>query len=48
LELLRKRFREIDMDAAKKDVLPFLRDPAAVELWSAEFFEGLLPRLKWI
>lgn len=46
LELLRNKFREIDVMAAKKDVLPFLRDPAAVELWSAEFFESLLPRLK--
>ena len=46
LELLRKKFATVDVEAAKKDVLPFLRDPAAVALWSREFFESLLPRLK--
>lgn len=46
LELLRKKFAELDVEAAKRDVSPFLRDPAAVELWSKDFFESLLPRLK--
>lgn len=48
LELLRKKFREIDVEAARREVLPFLRDPAAIELWSREFFESLLSRLKAI
>ena len=48
LELLRKKFAELDVEAAKKDVLPFLKDPAAVELWSPEFFESLLFRLKTV
>lgn len=46
LGLLKKRFAELDLNAAKKEVAPFLRDPATVELWSREFFESLLPRLK--
>ncbi len=46
LELLRKKFSTVDVEAAKKDVLPFLRDPAAVALWSRDFFESLLPRLR--
>lgn len=46
LGLLKKRFAELDVAAAKKEVAPFLRDPAAVELWSREFFQSLLPRLK--
>ena len=48
LGLLRKRFATLDVVAAKKDVLPFLRDPAAVALWSPDFFESLLPRLKTV
>lgn len=48
LELLRKKFAEIDIEAARNEVLPFLRDPAAVTLWSREFFESLLPRLKTV
>lgn len=46
LALLQRKFAELDVEAAKKDVLPFLKDPAAVELWSREFFESLLFRLK--
>ena len=48
LALLRKKFAEVDIEVAKKDVLPFLRDPAAVELWSRDFFESLLLKLKVI
>ncbi|MEK6705261.1 MAG: hypothetical protein AABZ06_05690 [Bdellovibrionota bacterium] len=44
--LLRKKFAEVDFEAAKKDVLPFLKDAAAIALWSREFFESLLSRLK--
>lgn len=43
--LLEKRFAELDIRAAKNDVVPFLRDPKAVDLWSNEFFLSLLPRL---
>ena len=46
LGLLEKKFEHLDVTAAKKEVAPFLRDPAAVDLWSKEFFESLLPRLK--
>jgi predicted nucleotidyltransferase component of viral defense system len=45
LKLLEKKFAEVNVEAAKRDVLPFLRDPAAVALWSQEFFTSLLPRL---
>ena len=46
IDLLEKRFAVVDLAAAKKDVLPFLRDSAAVTLWSNAFFKSLLPRLK--
>lgn len=46
LGLLEKKFEHLDVNAAKKEVAPFLRDSAAVELWSKQFFASLLPRLK--
>lgn len=46
LNLLKKRFGELNVDAAKKEVAPFLRDQASIEVWSREFFESLLLRLK--
>ncbi|MBI4533852.1 MAG: nucleotidyl transferase AbiEii/AbiGii toxin family protein [Candidatus Melainabacteria bacterium] len=46
LELLEKKFAELDITAVKKSVSPFLRDPAVVDLWSREFFLSILSRLK--
>ncbi|MEK6542892.1 MAG: nucleotidyl transferase AbiEii/AbiGii toxin family protein [Elusimicrobiota bacterium] len=46
LGLLREKFAALDVAAAKNDVSPFLKDPSAIELWSKDFFESLLPKLK--
>jgi predicted nucleotidyltransferase component of viral defense system len=46
LTLLEEKFSLLDVELAKKDVLPFVKDPMAVELWSNDFFLSLLPRLK--
>ncbi len=45
LNLLRDKFLRFDVKCAKEDVLPFIKDPQAVEIWSNEFFQSLLPRL---
>jgi predicted nucleotidyltransferase component of viral defense system len=45
IDRLKKKFSELDVDAARKDVLPFLRDPAAVEIWSRKFFDSLTGKL---
>ena len=43
--LLRQRFEDIDYDQAKEDILPFVSDPHALDVWNADFFcsitEGL-------
>ncbi|CAN5457060.1 nucleotidyl transferase AbiEii/AbiGii toxin family protein [soil metagenome] len=44
--LLEAKFSLLDFEMAKKDVLPFVRDAAALELWSTDFFLSLLPLLK--
>ena len=36
--LLRSRFESIDYGQAKADVLPFIRDPHSLDVWSADFF----------
>ena len=40
-ELLCERFKEIDFEAAKKDVRPFIQDERKLDLWSAEFFTAI-------
>ncbi len=46
-KLLISRLEEIDLDVAKQDVYPFLRDPAQVDSWSVDFFRHWINRLKF-
>ena len=46
VDLIENKINEIDFDAAKKDVIDFLKDKSAVDLWSAQFFIELTKRLK--
>ncbi len=48
LQLLKQQFESLDIAAAKKDVIVFLKDPDSIALWSKEFFISLLSRLKFI
>lgn len=45
IALLREKIGQTDFDNAKKDILPFLRDPKSIELWSVNFFLELLTKL---
>jgi predicted nucleotidyltransferase component of viral defense system len=38
---LDERFQSLDFDLVKKDVIPFIKDPGSVALWSAEFFSAV-------
>ena len=38
VEMLEIRFRTIDMNAAKQDVLPFIKDQQELGLWGSDFF----------
>ena len=44
--LLCERFDQIDYAQAKEDVLPFVKDTASLDLWSAEFFKQITEGLK--
>jgi predicted nucleotidyltransferase component of viral defense system len=46
--LLKKRVEEINLEHAKEDVHPFLRDPGQLDLWSVEFFHHWIGQLKFM
>ncbi|HNR95261.1 MAG TPA: nucleotidyl transferase AbiEii/AbiGii toxin family protein, partial [Kiritimatiellia bacterium] len=45
-QLLHDRVQELDVNAARRDVEPFLRNPDSVAVWSTPFFEDLASRLR--
>ncbi len=46
VDILKKRLVETDIEMVKKDVLPFIRDPKEMEIWSNEYFVQLAGMLK--
>jgi len=40
-DLLNKRFHRIDYAQAKEDVIPYITNLSALDLWSAEFFQSI-------
>ncbi|MCR5203906.1 MAG: nucleotidyl transferase AbiEii/AbiGii toxin family protein [Lachnospiraceae bacterium] len=40
------RFREINYQEAKIDLLPFIKDPESLDLWSPEYFCAITQKLK--
>lgn len=47
-QILFKRFEMIDYAQAKRDVLPFIRNPAALDIWSKVFFQSITNNLNGI
>lgn len=45
-KLLCERFEAIDYAHAKEDVIPFIKDKASLDLWSADFFKQITENLK--
>lgn len=45
IDLLKNRFRNVDFEEAKKDVLPFIKDIKKLDIWSAEFFIDITEKL---
>ena len=44
-QILFQRFSGIDYNQAKSDVLPFIRNPASLDVWSAAFFQAITENL---
>jgi hypothetical protein len=49
-ELLNKRIHSLDIEAARKDVRPFLKlkDTGQLDVWSKDFFLDLAARVKFV
>jgi hypothetical protein len=45
IHMLKKKINNTDLDLAKKDVIPFLRDIQSVDVWSVDFFLTLLNKI---
>lgn len=44
-QILLKRFESINYIQAKSDVLPFIRNPASLNIWSKDFFQSITNNL---
>ena len=44
-QILLQRFSSIDYSQAKEDVMPFIRNPASLDVWSASFFQSITENL---
>ena len=44
-EILKEKFYSIDFSQAKQDVLPFIVNPASLDVWKAEFFSSIANKL---
>lgn len=47
-KILFRRFESIDYTSAKEDVLPFIRNPASLDLWSPAFFKSITQNLTFV
>jgi predicted nucleotidyltransferase component of viral defense system len=45
-EILTDAIEQLNVEQAKKDVFPFLRDPRVLDIWSANFFKAVAAQLK--
>lgn len=46
--LLSETIEQLDVDLARKDVSPFVKDPRALDLWSHDFFRDVATRIEII
>ena len=47
LELLKSRIENLDIKAAKEDVVRFISDSKELDIWSKEFFNMLIEQMKF-
>ena len=47
IDLISQQIEEIDFEKAKQDVLPFLKDPDSVRIWSRNFFQEIIKNIKF-
>mgnify|MGYP006168959957 CR=1 FL=1 len=45
--LLREKIKAVSFENVKEDVLPFIKDDAALEIWGEQYFNDLVGKLKF-
>ncbi len=45
--LLQHRLETTDIQQVKADVLPFVKNPRELDIWSNEYFLQLAQRIRW-
>lgn len=45
IEILDKRFDQIDYDIAKSDIRPFIKDHSSLDLWNSDFFKSITSQI---
>lgn len=48
IELLTKRFNTVNIEEAKKDVLPMIKNPQSITVWSRNFFLSLVDKITFL
>lgn len=48
IHFLEQKVQELNISMARQDIIPFLKDPKEVDIWSKEFFLSVLPKLQSI
>jgi hypothetical protein len=46
IDILDKRFDQMDYDIAKSDSRPFIKDQSNLDLWSRDFFKSITKQIK--
>jgi len=44
----KKRIESLNINSAKRDIEPFVSNKQALDIWSKEFFIGVIDELKFI
>ena len=47
IQLLQHRLETTDIQQVKADVLPFVKNPRELDIWSNEYFLQLAQRIQW-
>lgn len=45
IDLLKQKIDRLSIEFAKNDILPFIKDPRKVDIWSKDFFMSLIPKI---
>jgi hypothetical protein len=48
VSLLRERLQKSDIQAVKRDVEPFIKDPKELQIWSNSYFLQLAEKIKYL